>query len=73
MKKKKKYEPLMVFLAGLKGWETQITLTFEQIETIINDKLPKSAYGSSWWRNKNEGSRGGVILAHRIGVRQDLR
>ena len=54
----KKYEPLGAFLANLKCWETQITLTFEQVEIIIGADLPYSAFHyRPWWANQKAGSR----------------
>ena len=54
----KKYEPLGIYLAGLNRWETQISLTFEQVEMIIGSDLPYSAlHYRSWWANQEAGSR----------------
>lgn len=39
-------------LARASASEQEITLPFEQIERIINDKLPPSAYEyQAWWEN----------------------
>ncbi len=53
----KKYEPLGRYLADLNHWETQISLTFEQVEVIIDAKLPYSAFHyRQWWENQKGGS-----------------
>jgi predicted HNH restriction endonuclease len=45
-----KYLPLSVFL--LKQKNSPLTLSFLEIEKILNDDLPASAYGhSAWWAN----------------------
>ena len=51
-----KYTPLKNYLAGLPPITRDTTLTFEQIERIINDKLPPSAHvHRAWWANEVEG------------------
>jgi hypothetical protein len=43
-----KYEALCVFLQMTTG--NEITLSFKQIEYLIDDKLPSSAYNhKAWW------------------------
>lgn len=50
MRKISKYHDLYVFLDNITG--DTVSLSFEKIEYIINDKLPKSAYQySAWWAN----------------------
>lgn len=45
-----KYEPLKIFLSGCK--EETVHLTYTEIERIINDTLPDSAYRyRAWWGN----------------------
>lgn len=45
-----KYAPLENYLCDLPATQKEIALSFEQIERIINDKLPPSAYEySAWW------------------------
>lgn len=45
-----KYDPLFQYLSEQKSME--VTLLISEIETIINDKLPASAYSySQWWSN----------------------
>lgn len=47
-----KYDPLYNYLTQRKG--QKVTLGFEEIESIINAKLPKSAYTYvQWWGNSN--------------------
>ena len=54
----KKYEPLGKFLADLNHWEIQISLTFDQVETIIGAKLPNSAFHfRPWWANQQASSQ----------------
>ena len=61
----KKYEPLGNYLADLQSWETEVTLTFEQVEMIIDANLParRSSIEGGGQINKQ-------VLAHRIGIRQ---
>ena len=52
-----KYTPLENYLRGLPVNQREVVLSFEQIERIINDKLPPSAYGyQQWWDNEKEGN-----------------
>lgn len=52
-----KYTPLENYLSGLPAGQREVTLTFEQIERILNDCLPPSAKAySAWWNNEIEGS-----------------
>jgi hypothetical protein len=52
-----KYAPLEQYLRGLPANQSEVTLRFEQIETILNDKLPPSAYEYwAWWANEKEGN-----------------
>lgn len=45
-----KYDPLNKYLSQQKS--IKVVLSFTEIETIINDKLPISAYSYSvWWSN----------------------
>ena len=51
-----KYTPLEKYLADLPAPTHDLTLTFEQIERILNDKLPPSAYQHrAWWSNERNG------------------
>ena len=52
-----KYTPLENYFRDLPDSQKEITLDFEQIERIINAKLPASAYGyRQWWENEKEGN-----------------
>ena len=52
-----KYTPLQNYLKNRGPNQREITLTFEQIERIINDTLPDSAkHHRAWWGNEQEGS-----------------
>ena len=52
-----KYTPLEDYLRGLPVNQREVVLSFEQIERIINAKLPPSAYGyQQWWENEKEGN-----------------
>ena len=54
---KNKYDPLFDHLKSLNPTEREITLTFDQIEKIINAKLPFSARTyQAWWANDTGGS-----------------
>lgn len=48
----KKYDPLMIMLD--KCGKESITLSYEEIEIIIGDKLPNTAYKKKeWWSNND--------------------
>jgi len=50
-----KYEPLYKFL--LHRREKSLTLSFQEIELILGDKLPPSAYTAvSWWEGTSSHS-----------------
>jgi len=52
-----KYTPLQQYLSGLPAGQNDITLPFEQIERILNDRLPASAFESlTWWEHEREGN-----------------
>ena len=52
-----KYTLLESYLRGLPANQREVVLSFEQIEGIINAKLPPSAYGyQEWWENEKEGN-----------------
>jgi hypothetical protein len=52
-----KYAPLEYYLRDLPESQREVTLDFEQIERILNDKLPASAYESrAWWEHEKEGN-----------------
>ena len=52
-----KYTPLENYLRDLPESRMEITLGFEQVERILNDKLPSSAYEDQrWWLHETEGN-----------------
>lgn len=52
-----KYAPLEHYLRDLPLTQKEVSLSFEQVERILNDKLPASAYQyQAWWANQKEGS-----------------
>jgi hypothetical protein len=52
-----KYTPLENYLRDLPANQNEVVLSFAQIETIINARLPSSAYEyRQWWENEKEGN-----------------
>jgi len=52
-----KYSPLEEHLRNLPASQREVTLSFEQVERIINDKMPPSAHEyQAWWANEKEGN-----------------
>ena len=52
-----KYSSLENFLRDLPATQREVTLRFEEIERILNSKLPSSAYEDRrWWDHETEGS-----------------
>src|SRR5687768_1336630 len=52
-----KYTPLENYLLSLPKSQREVTLGFEQIESILNSKLPASAYEDRrWWEHATEGN-----------------
>ena len=52
-----RYAPLENYLRNLPERQREVTLGFEQIEGILNAKLPFSAYESrAWWDHEKEGN-----------------
>ena len=52
-----KYTPLENYLRDLPTSQKEVALSFEQIERILNDKLPPAAYEYlAWWTNEKEGN-----------------
>ena len=52
-----KYIPLETYLRTLPASQSEVTLDFEQIEGILNNKLASSAYEvQRWWEHKTEGN-----------------
>ena len=52
-----KYTPLENHLCDLPANQKEVVLSFKQIEKILNDKLPASAYEDRrWWDHETEGN-----------------
>ena len=52
-----KYTPLENYLCDLPESQREVTLRFKEIERILNDKLPSSAYEDRrWWDHEKEGN-----------------
>jgi len=52
-----KYSPLENYLSSRPENQREVTLGFEQIEGILNNKLPSSAYEDQrWWEHETEGN-----------------
>ena len=57
-----KYNPLQTYFENASSSQTEISLSFSQIENIIGSKLPGSASNhSAWWANEVEGKH---VQAH---------
>ena len=57
-----KYYPIQQYLLSLRGYQTEITMSFAQFERIIGTKLPQSArIHRTWWSNELEGAH---VQAH---------
>jgi len=53
-----KYTPLEQYLRDLPISQEEVTLTFERIEQILNDRLPLSAHQDGpWWGNQTPGTQ----------------
>jgi hypothetical protein len=51
-----KYTPLEHYLHDLPESQKEVTLSFQQVERILNDKLPPSAHQyQAWWANEKDG------------------
>lgn len=52
-----KYTPLENYLRDLPKSQREVMFRFEQIEKILNSKLPSSAYEDRrWWNHETEGN-----------------
>jgi len=52
-----KYSPLEKYLRELPVSQREVILGFEQIESILNNRLPASAYEDKrWWEHETEGN-----------------
>ena len=57
-----KYTRIQKYLEGKPSSINDVSLSFDQIEQIIGDHLPKSAFTHrAWWENENTGSH---VQAH---------
>jgi hypothetical protein len=57
-----KYDPLEKYLRGLPKSQEEVTLSFESIEKVLNDRLPPSAREErGWWGNQQQGTQVEVI------------
>jgi DNA-binding XRE family transcriptional regulator len=55
MKEGSKYQPLLEFLRGSN--QSEVILTFAEIEALMNNPLPESAKSKrAWWSNRNKGA-----------------
>jgi DNA-binding transcriptional regulator YiaG len=55
MKEGSKYQPLLEFLRDSN--QDEVTLTFAEIEALMNDTLPDSARSKrAWWSNRSKGA-----------------
>jgi len=55
MKEGSKYQPLLEHLCGSNQHE--VTLTFAQMEALMNEALPESARSKrAWWSNRSKGA-----------------
>jgi hypothetical protein len=52
-----KYTPLENYLRDLPESQKEVSLRFEEIERLLNSKLPSSAYEDQrWWDHETEGN-----------------
>jgi len=52
-----KYTPLEEYLRELPSTQSEVRLTFGEIETILKSRLPESAYEDDrWWNHATEGN-----------------
>lgn len=52
-----KYAPLENYLRALPKNKTEVSLSFDEIEEILNSDLPASAYEDErWWEHETEGN-----------------
>ena len=55
MKEGSKYQPLLEFLRGSN--QSEVILTFAEIEALMNNPLPNSAKTKrAWWSNRSKGA-----------------
>lgn len=63
----KKYEPLMLFLD--KSGKKEIKLSYDEIEKIIGDSLPITAYKNKVWWNNDDKSHTQSLAWSDVGYR----
>ena len=52
-----KYTPFENYLRDLPASQKEVSLSFDQVEGILNNKLPSSAYEDQrWWEHETEGN-----------------
>ena len=57
-----KYYPLLTDFKNVSSSQTEISLSFSQIENILGSKLPESSiHHSAWWSNEVDGQH---VQAH---------
>ena len=67
-----KYALIGKYLSSLPVGQHEVTLTFSQIEKVLNDKLPSSAQRyRAWWSNEIEGSHSQARAWLNTGCRVD--
>ena len=63
-----KFTPLENYLQNLPKSQREVTLDFEQIERILNNRLPPSAYEDwRWWNHETEGNHVRAQASQRLG------
>ena len=66
-----KYSPLENYLRDLPANQKEVALSFEQIERIINAKLPPSAYEyQTWWANEKKETTSMRVHGHTCACAQ---
>ena len=67
----RRYGPLGIYLRNLPVSQNEVTLSFDQIEDIIDADLPASArdHYHQWWSNQSRGSR--ALHWHAAGFKVD--
>ena len=63
----RKYDPLMLFLD--KSGQKEITLSYDEMEEIIGESLPRTAYNNKKWWNNNDKSHTQSFAWSDIGYR----
>ena len=67
-----KYTPLEKYLNYSKTYNKVINMSFNEIEKIIGEQLPESAYKyAAWWANEKHGSHSHAKAWMRAGWKVD--